>query len=370
MNVKNTIPETPTTYKRGERGWQEFVTDVEDYASDCTDDSGDTRKMALVGSSELRYMSEQENNLFPGKTLVVEERRQLTRRAFGQLNERLSGPPFQWLSDEERCGVPLRANVFHEVLKDRDGQTVMLRHQGRFIRAILSTEYSTFNHTEFLDMIGGSLSAMGEAGGNVTVHNPLVGDEMKAFVLLPRITFGSDPEAGGGLHPAIYISNSEVGTGKLRLTGGVFRTVCSNGLIMGWAAKGGLQIVHRHINKQIFASQIAGQLEIALTMSEAATQKFIQSQAILMDNTKLKTLSNRWAAKYGLTLTDASEWELMVRHEAELNGRGENVTLFDVVNGATYLAHSKEPVEAEILQRMAGDLLEADVMPYRQRRDY
>jgi hypothetical protein len=45
--------------------------------------------------------------------------------------------------------------------------------------------------------------------------------------------------------------------------------------------------------------------------------------------------------------------------ETSQNERQDDPRLFDVINGATYLAQSKEPALAFTMERMAGDLLQA-----------
>jgi len=372
---KKSLPETGTIYKPGSSSFLSLVDAVKSYSENCSDSTAETRKMALEGICTLRSITTEENALFPGATVAVTETRQLTRTAFSQLNSKLHGPNFDWLTSEDHCDDPLRERVFNEIIRNRENTEVLLRSKGDLIRAVLSDQYSVFDHIDFIDLIERGLSSMGSVGDNVRVHNAQIGDVMRAFILLPDITVNNDPGAGGGtsrpqgyspngggLHPAVYISNSEVGTGKVRLTGGVFRKVCSNGMIMGWRNNSSIAITHRFTNRELVAVEVIGMMEKAFQMSEAAITKFVEAQHVALVEGSLQRLASRWAEKYGLPKEFSTKWEAGAQQEAINNGRhAMETTLFDFLNGATYLAHTADYETAETIQRMAGDLLDEGV---------
>lgn len=348
---------------------------AEAYAADCFDHRARTEAMSYGAGDRLLYAGG-EGGLFAG---VADEAGALTLHALGQLAERLDGPPMRWLADERHADGRLRADVVNALLRRREGMELLLRRKGELVRAVLSDEYSTFSHVQFLDLVAGALGQLGDLGGNAKVHNAQVGDELRAYVLLPRVVFDGDPGGGrlggggppvgggpgGAMNPAVYISNSEIGTGMVRIHGGLFRLVCRNGAIRWQSDEGGLQLVHRGLSARTIASAVADALVSALHLSEAMARQFVASQTVLLASDRVQALCRAWGERYGLAVGTVDEWQAMVAPEAVQNGRrGSAVALFDVVNAATYAAHKLGPAEREQVERMAGDLIYADVGRY------
>ena len=365
--------------------FQELQERARAYGEACYDQVGSSREMAYSLGDQLRYRGTGGAAGLFGENVATETGGRMTRHALSQLAERLDGPPMRWLGDERHTNEALRADVMNALLLNRPASELLIRHRDDVVRAILSDQYSTFSHVDFLDLVGGALAQVPEIGDDARVHNAQVGDELRAYVLLPRIVFGPDPghdrlppgrEAppGGGngaepksqrgdpLHPAFYLSNSEIGTGKVRIHGGLFRVKCANGLI-GWEREqGGLDLVHRGLSTRTIASAVADALVEALKLSEELASRFVASQAVLLRPGKIEGLARAWGEKYGLSLPTVDAWYKLVGWEASLNGRtGDEVALFDVVNAATYVAHDLAPAEREQAERMAGDLLYAEL---------
>lgn len=394
MEARVALAQTPTDYLRGAISMPDLQARVGAYAADCWDDMAPTREMAFTDGTTLRYKAQagQADALFNrGEAGEIETT--VGQHAFGQLAERLDAPPIRWLLDERHVGPELRAHVMNLMLEARENSTILLRHKADTLRAVLSDQYSVFNHTDAVDLVAGALDQMGDLGGDVQVHNPQVGDVLRAYVLLPRVTITQDPGArggehvaltpdtgnahgpgghewtggdprgnGGGLHPAIYLTNSEVGTGRVRIHGAMFRAVCSNGAIVGWKQGEGLDLVHRNLSRRTIASAMADALVEAFRMSEDAVNRFVASQAILLEPTKIGGLAREWGDKYGISLPNIEAWTKMVTAEAGANGRLEAPALFDLVNAATFLAQSVGGAdEREALERVGGDLLYAEL---------
>jgi hypothetical protein len=379
---------------RGAISMEDLQARVGAYAADCWDDMAPTREMGFLDGNTLRYAPQpgQAEALFnAGEGGEIEAT--VGQHAFGQLAERLDAPPTRWLLDERHVDGELRARVMNDMLQYRESVTVLLRHKADLLRAVLSDQYSVFNHTDAVDLVAGALGQMGDLGGDVQVQNPQVGDVLRAYVLLPRVTITKDPSArggdqavltpdtgnthgprghewtggdprgnGGGLHPAVYLTNSEVGTGRVRIHGAMFRAVCSNGAIVGWKQGEGLDLVHRNLSRRTIASAMADALVEAFRMSEDAVNRFVASQAILLEPGKIAGLAREWGDKYGISLPNIEAWTKMVDAEAGANGRREIPALFDLVNAATFLAQSVGGAdEREALERVGGDLLYAEL---------
>lgn len=388
------LAQTPTNYVRGAISMADLQARVGAYAADCWDDMAPTRELAFTDGSTIRYRAQpgQAEALFNAEEGAVIQA-EVGQHAFGQLAERLDAPPTRWLLDERHVGPELRAQVMNLMLEARENSTLLLRHKADMLRAVLSDKYSVFNHTDAVDLVAGALEQMGDLGQGVRVHNPQMGDVLRAYVLLPRVTITQDPGAGGGgqatltpdagnpqgpaghewtggdprgngggLHPAIYVTNSEVGTGRVRIHGAIFRSVCSNGAIVGWKQGEGLDLVHRNLSRRTIASAMADALVKAFRMSEDAVKRFVASQAILLEPTKVGGLAREWGDKYGISLPNIEAWTKMVTAEAGANGRLEAPALFDLVNAATFLAQSVGGAdEREALERVGGDLLYAEL---------
>lgn len=360
--------------------FEDFRRTAEDFAADHHDVVVDSRSIACEAGDTLRYTTRERevNNLFNGQDGIVTVGGdcEFTKHAFQQLSERLDAPPTRWALN--KAGDSLRADVMNAVIRHRESTSLMLRQDGNTLRAVLSDQYSAFNHTELLDLIAGAIETkMGEVGKEIRVFKGQIGDVMRGYVLLPNVTFARDPRANGqsehgegdqlnpgsngGLHPAIYVTNSEIGTGKVRIHGGLYSSVCDNGAIYGWNEKIGLELIHRHVSRRTIASAVADSLVAAFELSEKMAHRFIYSQMIFLEPTKIEKLADSWAEKYGLTLESTEAWENMIEVEAAQNQRRGAPALFDAVNAVTFSAQNAIPDEAEVMERIGGDLLFAEL---------
>lgn len=360
--------------------WETFQAAASRAAEGCEDYRIVSRETAYEPGDFLRFHYNVE---WPGIDPAMTYRGDLTQHAFGQLLERLDGPPAQWAGNPKHTDDDLRAAVMNDLIRARKPMDLLLRTRGDTLRAVLSDQYTPFDNVALLDLVGGALSQMGEAAGDVRVHKAQIGDELRGYVLLPGITFASDPGGGkpgggmgapegwepgdatgngGNLHPGVYVSNSEVGSGKVRIHGGLFRGVCSNGMIYGWGAKdqGALELIHRGVSERTMTSAVSDALVAALRMSETGAQRFIESQAEILEPKRIPALAREWGDRYGLTLPSIEAWTTLVGAEAASNGRPK-AALFDLVNGLTFLARDKRGQEGETMERLAGDLLFAEL---------
>lgn len=105
-------------------------------------------------------------------------------------------------------------------------------------RAFLSDRYAVINNNWVLDKTREFLPQ--ECGSAVACDKS--GDDYINFsVVLPSSLKSDDDSDYGGL---IKIKNSEIGTHRLDISAGVFRTICSNGSI-GWVKHNDVSVVHR-----------------------------------------------------------------------------------------------------------------------------
>ena len=352
---------------------------VNKYQEDCFDNYAALKGLIFEEPFGMTFQAG-EDNLF-GKGVGIAGK--LTDWAFDQIAERLDAPHVRWLSDPKHCPSDLRIEIMNKLVGIRPDARLFVRSKGDVIRGVLSDEYTKFDNKPLVDMVA---QAIAEMGVEPEVHRTEVGDEIRSYVLLPQVKFAEDPTkpivspngtqgelpnmpgtstsfvqsspyGDGGLHPAIYITNSERGGGKARVVGAVFRYVCGNGLIWGWNAQDVFAIRHRWISEGAMAILVAEAVGVAFKLSESAAMKFMASQEQRLEPKSLKPMIEDWATRYGLTIDAKENWLAVASGEAISYGRQGDPRLFDLVNAATYVAQSRTPDEREMMERMAGDLL-------------
>ena len=299
----------------------------------------------------------QPGNLFSRDEYQVNPK--LNKHAFSQLNDRLFGPPTKWILGD-KCPEGLRGKITNRLLEEYPDKDFFVRVKNTEARAVLSHQYTVFDHTEFVDLVA---EALDTAGVKPTVFRPTIGDFMSTYILLEAISFGRDPlnhgGGGEGLHPAIYISNSEIGTGAARTMGGLYRSVCENGVIYGWERETAQVVIHKHFQRNTLAAIVAAGVIDALKMSEEAAHKFMAARDQKIEPQRLDGLIGRWASTYGISVDIKDNWLSNTKTEWHRSGL-EEPTIFDVVNAATYVAHeySDSPQQRENVERMAGRILQ------------
>jgi len=276
--------------------------------------------------------------------------------ALSQIEGRLDAPA-RWMNDPEHCPDELRSTMLDFLTAVRPEMQLLTRLKGENIRAVLSDQYTPYDNVQLLDMV---VLAMQASHYQPEVHRPEVGDNLRAYVLLPNITFGNDtPDqyGHGGLHPAVYVRNSEIGNGKVRITSAVYRMVCGNGVIYGWNEEESFEIRHRFIKEAMMQTLVADALATSLKMSEQAANDFIASQNLHVDPKQLDNIVDTWAEKYGITVEAKENWLATITGEATSYGRTNDPRVFDLVNAATYVAQNRPTDEREQMERLSGDLL-------------
>lgn len=335
-----------------------------------SDDIVDSPEISFTKPFDIQYISRKDRELFKEAIYKVATRATLNDRAFSQLCGRLSVPP-KWASDSEKCPADLRETIMNWKLahEDKKGLMVRLCEAGERLvaRAVLSDQYTPYDNFQFCEALE---QAVITSGLDVEVFRPEVGDYFRAYLIIKGIDFETwssmqherpvgDRGGNGGLRPAIYVSNNEVGGGRVRVAGGLFRSYCVNGLIVGWQAEDAFAIVHRWKTKKHMALYVNEAIASAMRMSEDAAVKFLDLQAVKLEPAKVGDILDDWVSKYGLTIANKELWakacDISVREHGE-------ISMFDVINEATYSASKIENSDTrEMMERMAGDMIYAPV---------
>jgi len=347
---------------------QEVVARARDFAALCRDEYTETRHMAFDPAGDLRFHGISEL----GSTQFLSENDATpTEDALRQITERLEGPTGWILREPNRT---LASDVLNDLIRHRpaDKKWLMRMRETRgpasdlpsqMLRAALSDSYTRFDHVKFLEMVERGLA---ETGTTAQVHRVELHDDLRAYILLPEITFPdrtpNNPNGtlgNGGLHPAIYIRNSEIGGGKARVHAAIYRSVCSNGLIYGWRRDEsiGAEVVHAHKSEAAIWILVSSGIADALKMTEEAAQRFIEASTEFVEPRRLRSIVDGWVAKYGLTLEYGKNWLEAITWNASEYGRAKSPTMFDVVNGASSVAQTLDGPEREQAEIMAGELI-------------
>jgi hypothetical protein len=358
----------------------ELKSRVDAYAADCFDNLTQQKGLSFGPNHQMNFVGG-EDNLF-GKAAGMTGR--LTPWAFSQIAGRLDAPGVRWLDDDKHCPDDLRQTIMNQLVGLREDNRLMVRSKGEAVRAVLSDEYTPFDNKDLVGMVEEAVQTLGVAP---EVHRTETGDSMRTYILLPQVTFAQDPTkpirtsqggngqlpgtfrqanansqyGDGGLHPAVYISNSEIGGGSARITGAVYRYVCGNGLIWGWNTNDIFSIRHRWISMGAMRTLVGEAMGVAFKMSEKAALAFMASQEIHLQPKSLKPMLDDWATKYGIAVDAKENWLAVVTSQAQEYGRAQDPRLFDMINAATYVAQNRGSEEREMMERMAGDLLMANI---------
>jgi hypothetical protein len=332
----------------------EFVERANDFAASNSDTLAQQQSFVFNGRT-MSYQANSDTPLFGNGLFMYGN---LTDWAYRQVVERLDGPPVSWIGEGDHCPPELHDHILNTLASERDTARLLVRGRGEAIRAVLSDQYTVFDHHEFLPMVA---AAVGSLGIEENLHKAYIDDHMRAYILFPQVSFGEDPgdREHGGLHPAFYISNNEIGGGGIRIAPAVYRSICSNGAIFGWREKGnGVFIRHRWIDHSLMNRLVANAIAESLEMSEAAAKMFMDSVTIPVAERSLRPLVDRWASKYGLSVPQKDNWLGAITIEAGSYGRSEDIRAFDVVNALTLMAQGEKSVASqESLEIMAGDVL-------------
>lgn len=354
---------------------KELVERAEAWESDLSDTFTTADKCKLSGANTLTFEGVEEKGdlseqLFGNATKVAGEG-MLNIHAQRQLGGRLQIPS-DWLFDDEKCPEDLRGLVANWKLERAERNwLIRQRDNGETVRGILSDEYRPYNHFQFVQAID---KALAHEGLDVEVLLKQFSDEMRAYIILPQVDFGSQREnrgsadggGNGGLHPAIYTGNSEIGTSKVRIGPGGFRGYCANGQVYGWRSEAMFSVIHRFYSVAEMELKINEAIIRALKFSEESAIKFMDTVAVELNPQRVGDLIDEWAGKYGVLVDHKELWKQTAEvHVAERDG----YTLFDVINDASFTARDVDvPWRAETMERMAGDMVYATI-PQRFQRE-
>lgn len=219
-------------------------------------------------------------------------------------------------------------------------------------RAFLSDRYAIINNNWVLDEVQKFLPA--ECKDAVAMDKS--GEDFINFmVVLPSSLKSSDDSDYQGL---IKVKNSEIGTHRLDVTAGVFRTICSNGAI-GWVKHNDVSVVHRgKVDFELLANHIQSAISSHIQAMPTMIEKLLGTKQMGWDGS-MTPLFASVAQTYKL-----SKNEVESVHTAWGVERNETPqyakTLFGVVNSLTRGSQRMVESSWEKLNDIGGELANYD----------
>lgn len=275
----------------------------------------------------------------------------LTHWATTQLCQRLNIPTAYY----RRCPRHLQDDqVNHWLYQEPEGnrsekpERWLLRAKGDALRGILSERYAKMNNAEVFQ----SLEPLVNAQYEVT-WLAITEESWHLRLVDPRLS--RDVLPGDRVIAGLHIANSEVGKRSVTVDALVYRLVCQNGLVR--LVKGKSLFHHRHVG--ISSNHL--ELGISKSIKEAIIQgtgfmermSWATRESLPDVEEAISTLGETWG------LSETLQTQVTTSLKQEL--RGQQETLYGLVNAFTNVAQTLPPDDRYSLEALAGELLERGI---------
>jgi hypothetical protein len=219
-----------------------------------------------------------------------------------------------------------------------------LRAKGSTVRGVLSQKYTKLDNAKVMEavmpLVTGSEFKVG--------LSELTGESFHLRLVRPDLSRDAFPK--DKLMVAVHIANSEVGYRAVSVDAGVFRLVCSNGLMRRVDGKSHLKQRHIHVDGDKFPELLKGAVQEAVTSAAGFMEQMVQStrMKIPCPEHALELLAEEWALPK----------QTLEYARFALHGESGADTLYGLVNAFTN-ASQKLPVDERLdLETRAGTLVD------------
>lgn len=265
-----------------------------------------------------RLIFDSEKGTFIGNVKMTDE----AERQF--INSRL-GIPYKFF---RTLSPDLQQDIFNEKTENIDTD-YLVRQKGDRVRAVLTDHYGIRDHSHVLSLIY-------QEAGEMFVRAVLGGDNMMSV----RLTYDQGDLSGG-----INMINGEIGNSGTRIHPVIYRTVCTNGLIIP-EVDHGMKIEHL---KWYSEDRFVGNIKLVIQKAN--------DSLVLMQETKKKEIIDVEAEIISinrkLDFPDRFAEDIKKAYEIEPMATG-----FGIINAITRAAHTIEDVDRRIaVEAAAGKLL-------------
>lgn len=289
-------------------------------------------------------------NYVPEDDTIGEISSPISRFALGQLGTKI-GVPVRYLEKCLKSGrLDLAEENVNSWLSDYNKDLFIREYRGK-IRGVLSTKYSVCDSHEILDVVNdvvdtSTFRVKGSFLNEERLHLRLVGKEML-------------PIDGEDLFAGLFIDSSDVGRSILTVKFGIYKQVCTNGLVI--ARAGGTLFEQKHIG--ISAEEFHEGLYKSLSNVDLLTENAVEWVK------RAKHRENHWssASEYE---DDIEEFVSYIRQKTNLSDNSSRKVIdlmntkyednrWGLINGITEVAQDFTLERRLELERIAGGLLVA-----------
>ena len=289
-----------------------------------------------------------------GLTFIAEDQEirdfQMSRYALGQLGSKI-GVPARYLEKCVASGrIDLAQDNVNSWLEDFN-KDFFIREYNRGIRGVLSNKYSVCDSHEILEAVDDAVALSkykitGSFLNEERLHVRLIGKEML-------------PIDGEDLFAGLFIDSSDVGRNILTVKFGIYKQVCTNGLVI--ARAGGTLFEQKHIG--ITAEEFHEGLVKSLQNVDLLTENAVEWVR------RAKHRDNHWSAVSEYE-DDINEFVAYIRQQTNLSDDSAHKVIdlmqtkyednrWGLINGITEVAQDFTLERRLELERIAGNLLVA-----------
>lgn len=258
----------------------------------------------------------------------------VTGTAVKQLCVQLGIPTDFW---RERLTPVERAIVFNRINREHGETERMFRFANNVLYGVVSPRYKKLDNIMLLDILE---SAQDSGIGLMPVKHTLSFDHSK-IKLVPTTA------RVGELAPMIEFTNSENGNGSMQLFAGVFRWVCSNGMMV--TAGDTIKSRWMHLGSNDIRLPDIG---VVLNRSHEYLERMDRARSRYLSSADKSRIIRDVASAQGHTAAD----RVVRAANREYHG---GRTMFDAVNAITRAAQSFPPQKETDMERYASTLLAA-----------
>ena len=289
-----------------------------------------------------------------GLTFIAEDQEirdfQMSRYALGQLGSKI-GVPARYLEKCVASGrIDLAQDNVNSWLEDFN-KDLFIREYNGGIRGVLSNKYSVCDSHEILEAVDDSVDLSkykikGSFLNEERLHVRLIGKEML-------------PIDGEDLFAGLFLDSSDVGRNILSVKLGIYKQVCTNGLVI--ARAGGTLFEQKHIG--ITAEEFHEGLVKSLQNVDLLTENAVEWVR------RAKHRDNHWSSVSEYE-DDINEFVAYIRQQTNLSDDSAHKVIdlmqtkyednrWGLINGITEVAQDFTLERRLELERIAGNLLVA-----------
>lgn len=315
--------------------------DIEKWSKDFNVRSANTRNIRFNDMAGLTFVDSDSRDIlnFP-----------ISRYALGQLSTKI-GVPARYIEKCVESGrIDLAQDNVNSWLEDFNKDLFIREYDGR-VRGILSSKYSVCDSHEILQVVDDAVDL-----SRYNVKGSFLNEERLHVRLISKEMLPID---GEDLFAGLFIDSSDVGRSILTVKFGIYKQVCTNGLVI--CKQGGVLFEQKHIG--ISSEEFHQGLVASLSNVDILTENAVEWVK------RAKTRFNHWDIN-STHPEEIQEFVNYIRNQTNLSEDSANkvITLMQdkyednrwgLINSITEVAQDFTLERRLELERIAGNLLVA-----------